>query len=360
MTETAAPINFEFEKRAKEAAQKADAARSPAARHEPKPPKPTWRDYTFSARTLQTLTFPPRREIVPGMVTEGLNLLVGRPKFGKSWAALEIAISCTTGEKCFGSLEAAQGPVLYAACEDNERRLQDRMAKLLGAGVHDWPDNLTLATQWRRLDKGGAEDVGEWLKDNPQAALVILDTLASVKPIKTQQGYQEDYSALEPIHTIIKQTTAAGLALHHQRKNEATDPLDTISGTLGLAGCVDTAIIMQATPQGKTLYVRGRDVEESEHAIEFDKVSCRWIIKGTAADVHRSNVRNEILMALNDQPTYLSPKQISQLTGIKVDNVSVRLGGMVAAGEVWRQEFGQYWHMKNHRRPTKPHKSKQR
>ncbi len=351
MTETSAPIDFEFERLAKEAARKTDAARSPAARHEPKPPKPTWRDHVFTAADLQNEKFKPQRAIVPGIVCEGINLLAGKPKIGKSWAALEIAIACATGSTCLGGITPTRGKVLYAACEDNKRRLQTRMRKLLGENV-EWPKDLTLATQWERLDKKGAEHIEEWLSENPDAVLVILDTLASVKPIRTQQGYLDDYTALEPLHKIIKQTATACLVLHHQRKSEADDPLDTISGTLGLTGAADNAIVLRSGPQGTSLYVRGREMAQNDYAIRFDKVSCRWSIIGDAQEVQMSDIRKSILDVLYDKPNYLTPKEIATLCGHSAANVSVRLAQMVTAGQVWQEDRGHYWHAENHRRRT--------
>ena len=72
--------------------------------------------------------------------------------------------------------------------------------------------------------------------------------------------------------------------LHHTRKMEAEDPLDTVSGTLGLAGCADTVLVLNRSSQGTTLYVRGRDIEEAEHAISFDKHACSWTILGAASE----------------------------------------------------------------------------
>ena len=103
--------------------------------------------------------------------------------------------------------------------------------------------------------------------------------------------------------------------LHHTRKMEAEDPLDTVSGTLGLAGCADTVLVLNRTAQGTTLYVRGRDIEEAEHAITFDKDACRWTILGNASDVHRSNERGRILDALQGNRA-LTPQDIAASTGM--------------------------------------------
>src|SRR5262249_3558729 len=185
--------------------------------------------------------------------------------------------------------------------------------------------------------------IREWIEDAADPRLVILDTLASVKPVRINNGYAEDYQALAELHRLANDRGIGILVLHHQRKSEAEDPLDTISGTLGLAGCVDTPLVLQGGPSGMTLYVRGRDIEEAEHAVAFDKETARWTIKGAAADVHRSDTRNKILAALRPiYPKTMGPSDIAGATGLKESVVKVQLGRMLADGEVLKTERGSY------------------
>ena len=174
-------------------------------------------------------------------------------------------------------------------------RLQRRIDRLLSPVSAEWPGGLTLANSWRRLDTGGVDDIGQWIENATDPRLVVLDTLAGVKPIKTQQGYTEDYESLAALHRAANERGVSIVVLHHTRKMEADDPVDTISGTLGLSGCADSLLVLNRTSRGTTLYVRGRDIEEAEHAVTFDKHRCRWTILGTAAEVHRSNERGKIL-----------------------------------------------------------------
>ena len=308
--------------------------------------KPTWRDHVFTAADLQAQSFAPIQYIVPGLLPEGLSMLVGRPKIGKSWMALDIATAIALSDgKCLGGIEPQHGSVLYCALEDNKRRLQKRITKLLGAYQGEWPKRLTLTTRWSRLDKGGVIHIAEWVRSAPFPRLVILDTLASVKPQRATNGYTEDYESLTHLHRLANDVGVAILVLHHQRKNEAEDPLDTISGTLGLAGCVDTPIILSGTSQGMTLYVRGRDVEEAEHAVAFDKEACRWIIKGDAAEVQRSDTRTKILAVLKRvKPIAMGPSDIAAAADLKEQVVKVRLGHMVVDGEVTKTSRGLYAH----------------
>jgi hypothetical protein len=263
-------------------------------------------------------------------------------KLGKSWMALDICLAVAGDRLCLGERKPTQGAVLYAAMEDNPRRMQRRIDKLLRVFGAKWPAQLTFAHSWRRLDQGGVEDIAEWIKQTPDSRLIVLDTLAGVKPIKTQQGYTEDHESLAALQRLASDAGISIVVLHHVRKMEAEDPIDTVSGTLGLTGCADSILVLNRSSKGTTLYVRGRDVEEAEHAITFDKHSCKWTILGTAADVHRSNERGRILAVLADATEPLTPQEIVSATGMPRNNVHQLLFKMTADGEVKKGGRGKY------------------
>ena len=306
--------------------------------------KASWLDHVYTAAQLQRQTFPPVSYCVPHLIPEGLTMIAGKPKIGKSWLALDICIAVAAGRFCLGDRKPAQGDVLYAAMEDNPRRLQRRIDRLLSPFSAQWPERLTLTNSWRRLDKGGVDDIRQWIEHAADARLIVLDTLASVKPIRTVQGYTEDYESLAALHRLANDKGASIILLHHTRKMEADDPVDTVSGTLGLAGCADSVLILSRTPQGTTLYVRGRDIEEAEHAVSFDNIGCSWTILGNAADVHRSNERGKILVVLLNATELLGPQQIADRAKMKSDNVRYLLGQMTESGEVIKAARGRYYH----------------
>jgi hypothetical protein len=276
----------------------------------------------MTAKDLQHRHFAPVSCVIPDLVPEGLSLLVGRPKLGKSWMALDMCLAVSGARFCLGKRKPAEGDVLCCALEDNSRRLRRRIDRLLPPKSHAWPERLMLATEWRRLDKGGVDDLQEWVESVPKPKLIVLDTLAGVRPIRQQNGYMEDYESVV--------TPIAILVLHHTRKMEADDPIDTVSGTLGLPGCADTILVLNRTSQGTTLYVRGRDIEEAEHAVTFDKIGCRWTILGDATEVHHSRERGKILEVLLEATDEMGPKEISIATGMPDNNVRRLLHKMVS------------------------------
>jgi hypothetical protein len=319
---------------------------TPAEKLEDEPrnsPTGTWRDNTFTAATLRSKQFKVIDYVVPDLIPEGLTILAGKPKIGKSWLALDIALAVAGGRFVLGEIRPDQGDVLYAALEDNQRRLQKRTRKVMG-GDNAWPQRLMLATRWRRLDAGGIDDIREWASSVTNPRLVILDTLAGVRPERSSRDtlYDGDYKALRELHDWANEVGIAVLVLHHTRKMEADDPIDTISGSLGLAGCADTNVILSRGGKGTTLYIRGRDVEEQEHAVTFSAETCRWTILGDAAEVHQTYTRGKLSVALQEANKPMSPADLIVATGLSKQNVDTTLHRMVKDGKIVRLSRGMY------------------
>ena len=95
---------------------------------------------------------------------------------------------------------------------------------------------------------------------------------------------------------------------------------------------------------GCTLYGRGRDIEEFETAVQFDKATCRWAALGKANEVRRTDERGSILAALAEAREPMSPTQIADATGMPNQNVRQTLSRMAKAGEVVKAKPGQYVH----------------
>lgn len=305
------------------------------------------RPSTIGVKNLMAQKFEAVRYVVPGYVAEGCTLLVGAPKLGKSWLCLEIALAVAGGGQCLGGIECEQGDVLYLALEDNERRLQSRVNTIWSREAQarlDLPAGLEFATRWNRADQEGIADIRAWLDEHPRARLVIVDVLAAFKPLgrkRDQQLYDADYSSLRDLQQLAAEKGVAIIVVHHTRKSTAEiDPFDAISGTLGLSGAADTALILRRDANGSTLYGRGRDIEEVETALEFDAVTCRWRALGAVAEVRRSTERAQIIELLADASLPMKPAEIAKTIGKSGDAVRQLLSKMAKGGEVERVDGG--------------------
>lgn len=299
--------------------------------------------HTFSAAELQHKTFPPLKFIVPELVPEGATLLASRPKLGKSWLVLDIAIAVSSGRFTLGIMKPIPGDVLYLALEDGPRRLQRRLTKLLPTFGEQWSPRLKFATECPRADQGGLAYIEQWISSVESPRLVIVDTLAQFRktPNGKAQIYTEDYGAIVELQKLAGRHNLGIVIVHHDRKMEADDVFDTVSGSLGLTGAADTILVMKRQAGAVTLHVRGRDIEEAEKALQFDKQACRWSILGAAADVYRSAERNRVLEALQG-----GPKQAKELmldAELRNRNATdILLHKMARDGEIVRAERGLY------------------
>jgi hypothetical protein len=217
---------------------------------------------------------------------------------------------------------------------------QRRLTKLLGVNKSTWP-RLALAHTWPRADQGGVDQIRTWIAQTDNPRLVVIDVLQRfrkrVPPGK--QSYESDYEAIAELQKLSSDTGVAFVVIHHTRKGEADDPLDAVSGTLGLAGAADAVLILARTPQGVRLYGRSRDVDEIDKAIEFNKATCRWTIVGETADVRRGAERQEILDALVE-PMRL--RDLAAILGKSVKTVFTLLERMAKLGEVIKPSRGLY------------------
>jgi AAA domain len=311
------------------------------------PSEPQWRRGSFTAEQLQA-RFPPTSFLAVGIIpAEGVTLLCSKPKFGKSWLAYDLCIGCTMNRITLGEILPAQGDVLYLALEDSKRRLQQRMSKLLPAGI-PWPTNLTLKTEWRRLHEGGLDDVRAWhahCKSNGgKPILVVIDVLAKVrKPTGNKQLYEADYEALAGLTQLAGNLGIAIVVVHHTRKMASDDLMETVSGSFGISGAVDTILVLANKASGAVLDVRGRDVESRELAIEFNKESCRWRILGMATEVHLSDQRGRVLAALEDANEGLAVAEIVLAAQLRSRNAAdILLFKMTKSGDIERVKRGVY------------------
>jgi hypothetical protein len=311
----------------------------------PHPAKPQPRRFgSATAAELMDEVLPAIRYIVPGIFAEGLTLFGGKPKLGKSWFLLGTAIAVAMGGVALGTIEVEQGDVLYLALEDNKRRLQKRLSQLLPNGTK--PERLHYDLNCRRLDDGGLDDIRAWIESRPGPRLVIVDVLNKVRPaMKGNEGiYDYDVRSLEGLQTLAAEYSIAVVVIHHTRKAEAEDPFDCLSGSTGLTGTADTTLVLARDSQGTTLYGRGRDIEEIEAALSFDKTTGQWTMLGAAADVRRSDERNLILDALRESPEPMSPKDIMLAAGLENRNaLDLMLFKMAKAGEIEKAGRGSYY-----------------
>jgi hypothetical protein len=296
-----------------------------------------------TAAELADMMLPPVSYVVDGYITEGLTILAGKAKIGKSWLALNFATAIATGGVAFSSIPVQAGDVLYLALEDNRRRLKRRLEQIMqGAPA---PERLHLVTKSPRVGEGLIEAIDNWRKTVLQPRLIIIDVFGKVRQPRRGKDsyYDEDYRSLEPLKAAADQWQIAIIVIHHTNKREdPLDPFDAVSGTTGLTAAPDTVLVLARSSQGTTLYGRGRDIDEIDKAVSFDSVTGQWVTLGNTSEVFRSDERGKILNALKSAAAPIGPREIAAVANMKDANVRRLLGKMVASGEIEKAGYGCY------------------
>jgi hypothetical protein len=260
----------------------------------------------LAADDLAGMKFPPVHWFIDEVVPEGLTLLVGPPKAGKSYLALQWAVGI--GRKI---------PVLYVPLEDGPRRLNERLH------TTGWQKGSHLEF-FLRAQQGDFDFIAPWLERH-ERALVVIDTVGRMLE-ERQAGsgrlYQEDVREWAAIQAMASRPGTGILGVHHTRKAAAEDFLATASGTHGISGTVDTVIAVERKrfSGDAKLSVTGRDVAEHTRALEF--ASGRWEDKGRSSDVE-----SEALLALVQEKPGVSQTEAAEGLGwprAKVQRVAAR------------------------------------
>jgi hypothetical protein len=234
--------------------------------------------------------------------------------------------------------------VLYLALEDNKRRLQSRINKVLQGEVLDL-SRAKFQTTAPLLGQGLIEELEDWRLSVKKPVLLAVDTAAKVRPPKgrNEDSYTADYKAISKLQEWATQHRIALIVVMHVRKADAEDPLEKISGTNGLTGAADTILVLDRDRDGAKLLGRGRDIEEDvEKVVVFDKRTGTWSVAGNAADIRQSDERASILGVLEEATASMSPTAIARAIGSKVNNVNQLLFKMVEDGQALRLGRGKY------------------
>jgi len=298
----------------------------------------------INAAELVAMEFPEPKWAIPGLIPEGLSLLAGKAKLGKSWLCLAMGLAVASGGVALGSIPVDEGDVLYLALEDSARRLQDRLQRLLKDA--EAPTRFDIARTWDRLDNGGLDQIGAWLVGHKDARLVIIDTLQRVRPSKKggqRNLYVDDYEDLTPLKALADDHNVAIVVVHHLRKTDSDDPLDLVSGSTGLTAAADTIAVLrrQRSRADAELFITGRDLEETELAMRVDIDAGGWVLLGDAADYRRTEERQAVLELLEDLDS-ITALDVATSLGISIDNARHRLSRMTKAGDLRRIGPGRY------------------
>ena len=234
---------------------------------------------TISAEELYYMQISHRETemIVDEMIPQGLTILAGPSKSGKSWLVLDMGLAVAAGEPLLGK-ETIKCGVLYFALEDRAARLQKRLHLI---EEEEPPDNLYLATECPPLEGGFLDSLHDHLKAHPDIRLVIVDTLQMIREgdgkVSSGNQYGQETDELSMLKKFAEARNIAIVIVHHVVKNiDPVDPVNDIRGSTGMSATPDSILILRKKRVQKNgeLTNISRDYPQWKMKLLFDQ--CRW------------------------------------------------------------------------------------
>ena len=225
---------------------------------------------TINGAALMSQPLRPPNFVVDSLLAQGLHILAGSPKVGKSWLALWLAVAIAKGERIW-NMPTRQGTTLYLCLEDSVLRIQNRLFEI----TEDAPDSVHFCTECAIIGQGLKEQMEAFLSEHPDTTLVIIDTLQMIRPVhdatyallERRTHYANDYRDLSVLKRLADKRGIAILLIHHLRKEKAEDVFHRISGTTAISGAVDSSFTLVEERRGSgraRLTCVGRDIEYRE------------------------------------------------------------------------------------------------
>ncbi|MFI3238942.1 MAG: AAA family ATPase [Lachnospiraceae bacterium] len=240
----------------------------------------------INANTLLSTDYPPLQFAIDKLLPQGIFILAGSGKIGKSWLSLDMCVAVANGGKLW-DFNATMGQCLYMALEDTHPRLKERLERIQDENIDLERLNLTVTSLG--ITDGLVEQIKAFISANPTTRLIVIDTLERIRNGEQDKSmYSCDYRDINKLREALEGNNVTLLLVHHTRKMYDPDPLNTLSGSTGLVGAVDGVWVLEKEKrtEGKgKLTIANRDTEGYCFKVEFSKEECRWNFLGSEEEL---------------------------------------------------------------------------
>ena len=249
----------------------------------------------IDGETLLDMRLEPARFCVETLLPQGICILGGLPKVGKSWLVLDLCIRVSLGQPIW-NLKTRKCTTLYLCLEDSYQRIQHRLSCITGESAPD----AFFAVSAGTVADGLCGQIEDFVTEHPDTGLIVIDTFQLVRNDDNDLKYSTDYQDIRALKQLADKLSVTILLEHHLRKQGDTDPFNKLSGTTGITGASDATYVLDVENRnsGKAkLICTGRDIEYRELELQFDSKNCRW----------------DLISDSMEQPEILLPPELEKL-----------------------------------------------
>ena len=234
---------------------------------------------------LQDKTLPPMKWLIDDLLpVGGVVMLSAKPKMGKSFLAIQLALSVASGGEFLG-FQAQKHEVLYIDLETSQRSMKDRISMMTA----DAPKGLYLMTpkevfEFGNIGNGFESQVDYFLESHKGVKLVIVDTYGLIQGSRTaaQNIYRQEYAEISHLNSWARKKGFTLVLIHHQNKqDDYSNPVQGISGSTGITGGLQAYYILSKRDYTDTktkLTIGGKEIMERDIFIQPESDTNRtWI-----------------------------------------------------------------------------------
>ncbi|MEN4011930.1 MAG: AAA family ATPase [Bellilinea sp.] len=230
-----------------------------------------------NGETLLKTVFPEIAWLVENLLPQGLTILAGAPKRGKSWLALELAQAVCSGGH-FLNRPAKRGRALFCALEDSPRRMQSRMAMQCWSAEAAANLDVIFSREFRALFPDSLA-FASWLRREGYS-LCVIDTLSRAFQSRDWNDTAAVVPVISPLQELAAESEKTILVIdHHRKRNGLGDnPVEDTLGSISKTGIADTIWGLYREPgkPGAKLAITGRDCGEQTFDVRFDGLRGCW------------------------------------------------------------------------------------
>lgn len=292
-----------------------------------------------SGSALISTIFPKIDTLCEPWLPEGVTILAGPPKTGKSTLARQITRAVGTGGDLWGR-RCRSAAVAYLSLEEGERLMQKKL-RAAGTTAEELA-KVTFHWTWRR-GADGCEDLRLYLAPRPDVGLVVVDSLTMFRAAaaRDKPQFQQDYEAVAGLGEVAKARPGlAILVLHHVTKTTNSDnPIADISGTFGVSAAADSYMVLRKEAGTFVLYCGGRHWDQDSDSFVIERANQAWTMRGAHDGVSLTPLQREYLARVVDEGT-VTTKGMASRFGRSESSSSELLKELANKGMVERTSAG--------------------
>jgi hypothetical protein len=279
---------------------------------------------------------------------QAVGILGGEPKCGKSFLALDVAVSVASGAPCLRHFPVRHsGPVLLFPAEDSLAVVRQRLAGIAAAaqvGFESLPVQVITAPALR-LDTPADRQRLWHTVQNHQPLLLILDPLIRLHRLDENDATQIA-ALLSYLRELQRQFHLAVLLVHHARKDShASRPGQALRGSSELHGWGDSNLYLRRKGSQLTLSTEHRAAPSQDHiplqlaASGSDLALCVVAVHQAEANAPPTPVER-VRQALAQFHEPLPLHALRERCGIRTATLCAALNELSQRGEVNRDTRG--------------------